>query len=75
MVKLTKLNGQSFTLNAELIESLEEIGKNTRVSLATNNKYNVLESMAEVSEKVIEYRRRLNEGKAVVNPIQGFERD
>jgi flagellar protein FlbD len=74
MVKLTRLNGQKFTLNAELIETLEEAGKNTVVCLATNNKFNVLESVDEVVQRVVAYRRKVNEGRAAVNPIQGFER-
>ena len=74
MIKLTRLNGAKFTLNAELIETLEAAPKSTVVNLASNNRFNVLESVDDIVEKVIEYRKKVNaEGKAV-NPISGFER-
>lgn len=73
MIQVTKLNGHPFTLNAELIESVEAC-PDTVISLATSNRYLVRESVDEVVEKVIEYRRRVNAGKPAQNPIQGFER-
>jgi len=45
------------------------------VALATNNRYNVRESVDEITEKVIEYRRKVNADRKVVNPISGFDRD
>ncbi|MFA6094043.1 MAG: flagellar FlbD family protein [Elusimicrobiota bacterium] len=74
MIKLTRLNGQPITLNAELIESVEAC-PNTVVNLATNNRFLVQESVDEVVEKVIEYRKRVNVEKPVQNPIQGFKRE
>ena len=44
MIELTRLNGAKFTLNAEIIESLEASPKSTVVHLATNNRYIVTES-------------------------------
>jgi len=74
MIKLTKLNGEAFTLNAELIETLEPAPKSTVVHLATNNRYNVLEPVDEITEKVIEYRRKVNAQSQGFNAIKGFER-
>ncbi|MFH1726354.1 MAG: flagellar FlbD family protein [Elusimicrobiota bacterium] len=74
MIELTRLNGSRFTINAELIETLEAAPKSTIVHLATNNRYNVREPVDEIVEKVVEYRRRVNAGRKAVNPIQGFER-
>ena len=73
MIELTRLNGFKFTINAELIETLEQAQNNTSIHLATNNRYLVLEKLDEIVEKVIEYRKKLNAQK-VINPIQGFER-
>ncbi|MFH2202947.1 MAG: flagellar FlbD family protein [Elusimicrobiota bacterium] len=74
MIKLTRLNGEPFTLNAELIETLEPAPKSTVVHLATNNRYNVLESVDDITGKVIEYRRKVNAESKGFNAIRGFER-
>lgn len=74
MIDLTRLNGSPVTLNAELIESLESAPNQTVVHLATNNRYVVRESVDEIVEKVIQYRRKVNSEAKAVNPIQGFER-
>ena len=73
MIKLTRLNGAEMRINAELIETVEAC-PDTVIHLATNNRYVVRESEDEVVEKVIEYRKRVNAERPVVNPIQGFER-
>ncbi len=75
MIQLTRLNGSKFTINAEIIETLEAAPNSTIVSLATSNRYNVRESVETITEKVIEYRKKVNSERKVVNPIQGFERD
>ena len=74
MIQLHKLNGAAIVINAELIESLEP-GQETVVSLATGNRFLVRESADEVTEKVLEYRRRVNSAGKVVNPISGYERE
>lgn len=74
MIELTRLNGSKFVINAELIETLEEQPNSTVVSLASNNRYVVLEKRDAIIERVVEYRRKVNAGRAAVNPIQGFER-
>ena len=73
MIKVTRLNGVRFTINAELIETLDASKDHTVVSLATNNRYLVKETVDEITTKVMEYRKQVNERRAV-NPIQGFER-
>ena len=74
MIEVTRLNGTKFTINAEIIETLEAAPKSTIVSLATSNRYNVAESVEEITEKVIEYRKKVNSERKVINPIEGFER-
>lgn len=74
MILLTRLNGQAVTINAELIEALEAVPNQTVVQLATSNRYVVRETVDEIVEKVIEYRRKVNSSAKAANPIQGFER-
>lgn len=58
MITLTKLNEVRFVLNADLIETVEE-NPDTTVRLTTSRFYIVKESMSEVIEAVVEYRRRI----------------
>ncbi|MBI5242353.1 MAG: flagellar FlbD family protein [Elusimicrobia bacterium] len=74
MIKVTRLNGQEITINAELIEAVEAC-PNTVISLATNNRYLVKETVDEVVGKVIEYRKRVNAERPVRNPIEGYKRE
>jgi flagellar protein FlbD len=79
MITLHKLNGTEIFLNADLIESLEPRGGESVVALATGNKYLVTESAQQVSDKVIEYKRKISaevaaQGKPV-NPIKSFVRE
>jgi flagellar protein FlbD len=74
VIKLTRLNGSTMTINAELIETVEAC-PDTVIHLATNNRYVVRESVDVVVEKVIEYRKRVNAERPVVNPIEGFKRE
>ena len=59
MITLHKLNGATVVINAELIESLE-VGQETVISLTTGNRFIVRESAQEVTEFVMEYRRKVN---------------
>lgn len=44
------------------------------IHLATSNRFIVRESVDEIVEKVIQYRKRVNAEKPVQNPIEGFKR-
>lgn len=59
MITLTKLNGVRFVLNADLIETVEE-NPDTTVRLTTSHFYIVKESMPQVVDAVVEYRRRIS---------------
>lgn len=74
MISVTRLNGSPLTINAELIETVEKT-PDTVISLATGNRYLVRETVDEVVAKVVEYRRKVNAERPVVNPIQGFQRE
>ena len=58
MIKLTRLNNAALIINAELIEFVEE-SPDTLVTLTTGQKIMVKESVDEVVERVIEYRRSI----------------
>lgn len=58
MIELTRINGVKFVLNCEFIESLEET-PDTVISTTNGKKFVVAESVGEVVDKVIEYKRRI----------------
>ena len=60
MVKLTRLNQNQIVINAEMIEFVEAI-PDTIVTLASGKKLMVTESVDEVIDKVIAYRRSCGE--------------
>ena len=58
MIFVTKLNGEEFALNGDLIETIVE-KPDTTVQLTTSRYVIVRESMEEVVRRVIEYRRSI----------------
>lgn len=59
MVTLTKLNNQVFTINSNLIETVEET-PDTVIALTTGNKFVVKETPQEIINKIIEYQREIH---------------
>ena len=57
MIDVTRFNGKSFVLNAELIEVMEET-PDTVITLTTGHKY-VVKEREEVYSKVITYKRNI----------------
>lgn len=64
MIRLTRLNGKEFIVNAEMIQFVETT-PDTVITLSSNEKIVVRESVDEVVERVIAYGRRL---RSLVNP-------
>ena len=62
MIEVTKLNGKKLTINAELIEMIEET-PDTMVSFVTGKKIIVKESRQEVKNLVILYKKELFVGE------------
>jgi flagellar protein FlbD len=62
MIHLHRLNSAEIVVNAELIESIESHGTETVLSLATGNKIVVTESVTEVIQKTIEYKKTVFAG-------------
>ena len=58
MIELTKLSGRTFTVNAELIETVEET-PDTVIAFTTGRKIIVKESRQEVKNLVKSYRKEV----------------
>ncbi len=58
MIKLTKLSGDEFVLNADIIKFLEET-PDTVITLLSNEKIIVKESLDEIIRRVIVYSRAI----------------
>ncbi|HTW82560.1 MAG TPA: flagellar FlbD family protein [Candidatus Sulfotelmatobacter sp.] len=59
MIALRRLNNQAIMVNPDLIESLEAT-PDTVVTLTSGNKLLVRDSMEEIREKIIEFKRRIH---------------
>lgn len=62
MIKLTKMNEQSFILNADHIEKIEEVPE-TLITLTNGKKYIVKEDIDYVVNAVVEYKRKICSAK------------
>ena len=58
MVILTKLNNQEFTINCDLIETMEQT-PDTVIVMTTGNKYVVKETPEEVINKIVQFKRNI----------------
>ena len=56
MIKLTRLDGENFILNAEMIRYVEK-RPDTFITLTTGERLVVLETMDEVVERAVSYQR------------------
>jgi flagellar protein FlbD len=61
MVHLTRLNRSPLVINSDLIEHID-VTPDTLIALTTGEKILVLETAAEVVERVVGFRRALLEG-------------
>lgn len=58
VIKVTRINGEGFFINAEHIEHME-ITPDTIITVTSGRKFIVKESPTEIIERVIAYRRQL----------------
>mgnify|MGYP001562678441 CR=1 FL=1 len=58
MIKVTRLNGSSFVVNAEMIREIEAT-PDTIITLSSGQKFLVRESVEAVANAVIEYKRAI----------------
>ena len=63
MIKLTRLSGEQFILNADLIRYVES-QPDTHIILTTNDRFMVRESADEVVRRAIDYARQVAHGLA-----------
>jgi len=56
MIRVSRLNGKPFVINAELIETIDET-PDTILTLVGGKKFVVQDDFETIVEKVIEYRR------------------
>ncbi|MBM4423027.1 MAG: endoflagellar protein [Chloroflexi bacterium] len=66
MIRLTRLNGKEFYVNAELIKTIES-AHTTVLCLNDGDKINVRETPQLVVEAVIEYRRKAYGARPVMS--------
>ena len=60
MIRLTRINHVSMLLNSDLIEHAEAT-PDTVISLSDGQKFVVLETLDEVVDRVVEFRRTIND--------------
>ena len=58
MLSVTRLDGSTVVLNAELIESIEAV-PDTIITLTTQKKVAVMEPLMEVVDRVVRYQRKV----------------
>jgi len=66
MIKVTKINGQEFYINSDLIEFIEST-PDTIISLTTGKKIIVRETTVEVIEKIIEFKSKILKNWEILN--------
>lgn len=59
MIKLKRLNGKEFVVNCEFIEFIEST-PDTVITLMSGNKLVVSDTVDEVIQRVVEYKRSIN---------------
>lgn len=59
MIEVTRLKGAKITINAELIELIEET-PDTVITLTSGRKYVVSEKAKDITKLVIEYKRNIH---------------
>ena len=58
MINVTRMNGTEFTINAELIETVEEV-PDTVIALTTGKKLFVKENKYEIRDLVVRYKQEV----------------
>ena len=61
MIKLTRLQGKEFYLNADMIETVEAT-PDTVITLINGTKYIVKETIQEVIDEIVKYKKEIGYG-------------
>lgn len=59
MIKLTKMNSETFFINPNVIEMIENT-PDTLITTISGKKYYVVESVQEINEKFVEHYRKIH---------------
>lgn len=59
MIEVTRLSGTKIIINAELIEVIEET-PDTVITLTSGKKYIVSQTVREITDLVIEYKKKIH---------------
>jgi len=59
MISVTRLNGKSYVINSDLVEFVEST-PDTVITLITGKKIIVSESIDEIVDKIVKYRKKVN---------------
>jgi flagellar protein FlbD len=68
MIPLTRFNGSVFVLNADLIETVEAT-PDTVITLVTGKRYVVRESVDEIIEKILDFRKKSGGVKIMISRV------
>lgn len=69
MISVTRINGKSFVINADLIEFVE-CTPDTVITISSGKKIMVADSVDQVVDKVLEYRRKIFPYKELIRDIE-----
>ena len=58
MIKVTRLNDSTLTINVDMIQSLQAIPE-TVITFTNNDKIMVKEPLEEVSQRIVDYQRTI----------------
>ena len=61
MIQLTRLNGQSITINSDLIKQIEN-APDTVIALVSGEKFIFRETVEQILERIVTFRRRVLDG-------------
>lgn len=72
MILLTRLNGSTFVVNSDLIETIEATPDSV-ITLVTGKKLVVRESVAEILEKIVAFRNQTGAGSILIKTKENVE--
>jgi len=70
MIRVKKLTGEEYVLNSDLIETIEST-PDTVITLTTGKKVVVLDSIENIIQKVIEYKRTIFSHANLIDDFSG----
>jgi flagellar protein FlbD len=72
MIKVSRINGKEFVVNADLVETLEAT-PDTVVTLTTGKKLMVKDTVDEMIKKIVDYKKEVHAGVTVIRKKEADE--